>query len=175
MSIDVAALIQALNETDEHERIEAKAGSQAGRIGNETYRELNGVETLKASQDRIRLRKAGLLSMEGQSTATHYEPTEKLLDTESTPQGELPFDNHKPETTQAEAQTSKLEGEALTTRQKLCDGRPCRQPFRPRHSEELTRRGISSNPAETGPTAVLVRSVSVSTAEIPTGRDSHKG
>lgn len=91
---------------------------EAGRIDNETYRELNAVETLKASQDLRRLREAGLLSMEGKSTATYYEPTEKLLDTESTTQGELPFDGDESETqhaegetTHAEDQTSKLKGE----------------------------------------------------------------
>lgn len=84
---------------------------EAGRIDNKTYRELNGVETLKASQDLGRLRDASLLSMEGQSTATYYEPTEKLLDTGASRQGELSFGEGEAEITQAEGQTSKLEGQ----------------------------------------------------------------
>jgi ATP-dependent DNA helicase RecG len=84
---------------------------EAGRIDNKTYRELNGVETLKASQDLGRLRDAGLLSMEGQSTATYYEPSEKLLDTGSPPQGELPFEGEEAEITQVEDQTSKPDEE----------------------------------------------------------------
>jgi ATP-dependent DNA helicase RecG len=97
---------------------------EAGRINNETYRELNGVETLKASQDLRRLRDARLLIMEGKGTATYYEPTDKLLDPGSTAQGELPFEGEAKTTqpddettqaaseiTKAEDETSKLEAE----------------------------------------------------------------
>jgi ATP-dependent DNA helicase RecG len=82
---------------------------EAGRIDNEAYRELNGVETLKASQDLRRLRDAELLTMEGKGTATYYEPSERLLGTESTAQGELPFEGNETETTQAEDESSKPE------------------------------------------------------------------
>jgi len=57
---------------------------EAGRIDNETYREINGVETLKASQDLRQLREAGLLEQKEKSRATYYEPTEKLLGVEPT-------------------------------------------------------------------------------------------
>jgi ATP-dependent DNA helicase RecG len=52
---------------------------EAGQINNQTYRELNGLGTLKASQDLIRLRDAGLLHMEDRGSKTYYEPTDKLL------------------------------------------------------------------------------------------------
>lgn len=85
---------------------------EAGRLDNETYRELNDVETLKASQDLRRLRKADLLSMEGGGTKTYYEPAEKLLGTESTTQGELSFEGDDVETIQAEHGTSDAEAES---------------------------------------------------------------
>jgi ATP-dependent DNA helicase RecG len=66
---------------------------EAGRIDNETYRELNGVETLKASQHLRRLREADLLEQHEKGRATYYEPTETLLGTEPTSQSELPFDD----------------------------------------------------------------------------------
>jgi ATP-dependent DNA helicase RecG len=105
----------SLSESEVRALIHAR---EAGRIDNETYRALNGVETLKASADLRRLRDAGLLDMEPGGNRTYYEPTEKLLDTESTTQGELPFDGDESETqhaegetTHAEDQTSKLKGE----------------------------------------------------------------
>jgi ATP-dependent DNA helicase RecG len=65
---------------------------EAGRIDNKTYRELNGLETLKASQDLRRLREAGLLVQQDKGRATYYEPTEQLLVSPEAPsQGELTF------------------------------------------------------------------------------------
>jgi len=95
---------------------------EAGRIDNETYRELNGIETLKASQHLRRLREANLLEQHEKGRATYYEPTETLLGTEATAQSELPFDDDPEtasdpsgptgETTQAEGETSKPEGKS---------------------------------------------------------------
>ncbi len=79
---------------------------EAGRIDNETYREINGVETLEASQDLRTLREAGLLNQQEQSTATYYEPTEELMGAEPTAQGEIPFGDTGTEA-QAEAEPSK--------------------------------------------------------------------
>lgn len=53
---------------------------EAGAIDNGTYRELNKVDTLAASQALRRLRDAGLLTQKGRGSATYYVPTEKLLD-----------------------------------------------------------------------------------------------
>ena len=50
-----------LSEAEVRGRIHAR---EAGRIDNETYRELNGVETLKASQQLRRLRDADLLEQQ---------------------------------------------------------------------------------------------------------------
>lgn len=51
---------------------------EAGAIDNATYRELNKVDTLSASQALRRLRDAGLLTQKGRGSATHYLPTEQL-------------------------------------------------------------------------------------------------
>jgi len=99
---------------------------EAGRIDNETYREINGVETLEASQDLGKLRDAGLLDQHEQSTATYYEPTEALLGATPTAQEEIPFDETDPDTTQAEGETdqsedraSKLSGETTQARPEI--------------------------------------------------------
>jgi ATP-dependent DNA helicase RecG len=85
---------------------------EAGRIDNETYREINGVETLDASQDLIQLRDADLLAKQEQGTATYYEPTETLLGAEPTTQGEIPFGEDEPDTTQAEGESDQAEEES---------------------------------------------------------------
>jgi ATP-dependent DNA helicase RecG len=87
---------------------------EAGRIDNETYREINGVETLEASQDLRSLRDAGLLTQHERSTATYYEPTEKLLGAEPTAQGEIPFEETEPENTQEEGESDQAEEESAT-------------------------------------------------------------
>ncbi|MDP2880445.1 MAG: ATP-binding protein [Azonexus sp.] len=51
---------------------------EAGAIDNATYRELNKVDTLAASQALRRLRDAGLLTQKGRGSATYYIPTGKL-------------------------------------------------------------------------------------------------
>jgi ATP-dependent DNA helicase RecG len=87
---------------------------EAGRIDNETYRELNGVETLKASQHLRRLRDADLLEQREKGRATYYKPTETLLGTEPTAQSKLPFDeseHQEEEIPQAQGESSKLDAE----------------------------------------------------------------
>lgn len=51
---------------------------EAGAIDNATYRELNKVDALAASQALRRLRDAGLLAQKGRGSATYYVPTERL-------------------------------------------------------------------------------------------------
>ena len=51
---------------------------EAGAIDNATYRELNKVDALAASQSLRRLRDAGLLTQKGRGSATYYVPTERL-------------------------------------------------------------------------------------------------
>jgi ATP-dependent DNA helicase RecG len=51
---------------------------EAGAIDNATYRALNKVDTLSASQALRRLRDAGLLTQKGRGSATYYIPTDKL-------------------------------------------------------------------------------------------------
>ena len=52
---------------------------EAGAIDNATYRDLNKVDTLAASQALRRLRDAGLLAQKGRGSATYYVPTERLV------------------------------------------------------------------------------------------------
>lgn len=51
---------------------------EAGAIDNATYRDLNKVDTLAASQSLRRLRDAGLLTQKGRGSATYYVPTDRL-------------------------------------------------------------------------------------------------
>lgn len=51
---------------------------EAGAIENASYRELNHVDTLTASQALRRLRDAGLLTQKGRGSATYYVPTDRL-------------------------------------------------------------------------------------------------
>ena len=55
---------------------------EAGGIDNATYRALNKVDTLTASNALRRLRDAGLLSQQGKGSATWYQPTGKLTNTD---------------------------------------------------------------------------------------------
>ncbi|MCX8016543.1 MAG: hypothetical protein N2690_01375, partial [Rhodocyclaceae bacterium] len=52
---------------------------EAGAIDNATYREINHVDTLSASQALRRLRDAGLLDQQGRGSATWYRPTDLML------------------------------------------------------------------------------------------------
>ena len=52
---------------------------EAGAIDNATYRDLNKVDTLAASQSLRRLRDAGLLIQKGRGSATYYVPSERLM------------------------------------------------------------------------------------------------
>ncbi|MDO5691593.1 MAG: ATP-binding protein [Pseudomonadota bacterium] len=70
-----------LHLTDEEARALVVA-REAGAIDNATYRSLNKVDTLTASAALRRLRDAGLFSQQGRGSATWYQPTEKLLETE---------------------------------------------------------------------------------------------
>ena len=60
---------------------------EAGAIDNATYRALNKVDTLSASQALRRLRDAGLLTQKGRGSATYYTPTEKLAAEDNNPRG----------------------------------------------------------------------------------------
>ena len=51
---------------------------EMGAIDNQTYRQLNAVDTIVASADLRRLRDIGLLEKKGKSTATYYIPGEKM-------------------------------------------------------------------------------------------------
>jgi len=65
---------------------------EAGAIDNATYRELNKVDVLSASQSLRRLRDAGLLTQKGRGSATYYVPTEQLRHEEdSLPSNENPL------------------------------------------------------------------------------------
>lgn len=55
---------------------------EAGAVDNATYRELNKVDTLTASQSLRRLRDAGLLAQKGRGSATYYVPTERISSAE---------------------------------------------------------------------------------------------
>jgi len=97
---------------------------EAGRLDNETYRELNGVETLKASQHLRRLRDAGLLEQRKKGRATYYKPTETLLGTEPTAQSKLPFEEserQEEEIPQAQEETSQAEGETLDAEEEVLE------------------------------------------------------
>jgi ATP-dependent DNA helicase RecG len=52
---------------------------EAGAIDNATYRDLNKVDTLAASQALRRLRDSGLLTQKGRGSATYYVPTDRLI------------------------------------------------------------------------------------------------
>lgn len=52
---------------------------EAGAIDNATWRDINKVDTLSASQALKRLRDAGLLQQKGRGSATWYQPTDKML------------------------------------------------------------------------------------------------
>lgn len=52
---------------------------EVGAIDNATWREINKVDTLTASQGLKKLRDAGLLQQQGRGSATWYKPTEKML------------------------------------------------------------------------------------------------
>ena len=69
---------KALHLSDEEARALVVA-REAGAIDNATYRALNKVDTLTASNTLRRLRDAGLLSQHGRGSATWYQPTDKLM------------------------------------------------------------------------------------------------
>jgi len=52
---------------------------EVGAIDNATWREINKVDTLSASQGLKKLRDAGLLQQHGRCSATWYEPTIEML------------------------------------------------------------------------------------------------
>lgn len=62
---------------------------EAGAIDNATYRALNKVDTLSASQALRRQRDSGLLTQKGRGSATYYIPTGKLAVESIIPPGKL--------------------------------------------------------------------------------------
>ncbi len=52
---------------------------EVGAIDNATWRDVNKVDTLTASQSLKKLRDAGLLQQKGRGSATWYQPTEKMM------------------------------------------------------------------------------------------------
>lgn len=52
---------------------------EAGAIDNQTYREINKVDTLAASKALRRLRDAGLFTQKDRGSATWYQPTAQML------------------------------------------------------------------------------------------------
>ena len=56
---------------------------EVGAIDNATYREINRVDTLAASQALKRLRDSGLFIQRGRGSATWYQPTEQMTGPES--------------------------------------------------------------------------------------------
>lgn len=65
-----------LSEADARALVVAR---EVGALDNQTYREINKVDTLAASHALKRLRDAGLFSQKGRGSATWYQPTAKLL------------------------------------------------------------------------------------------------
>lgn len=72
------AQFKALHLNDEEARALVVA-REANAIDNATYRALNNVDTLTASNALRRLRDAGLFSQHGRGSATWYQPTDRLL------------------------------------------------------------------------------------------------
>ena len=56
---------------------------EVGAMDNQTWREINKVDTLVASQGLRRLRDAGLLAQKGRGSATWYQPTAGMLGDEA--------------------------------------------------------------------------------------------
>ena len=52
---------------------------EAGAMDNQTYREINKVDTLAASKALRRLRDAGLFTQKDRGSATWYQPTARML------------------------------------------------------------------------------------------------
>ncbi|MEO8410582.1 MAG: ATP-binding protein [Propionivibrio sp.] len=52
---------------------------EVGAMNNATWRDINKMDTLAASQGLKKLRDAGLLQQQGRGSATWYQPTRKLL------------------------------------------------------------------------------------------------
>ncbi|MCC5865206.1 MAG: putative DNA binding domain-containing protein [Wenzhouxiangella sp.] len=52
---------------------------EVGAMDNATWRDINKVDTLAASQGLKKLRDAGLLHQQGRGSATWYQPSEKML------------------------------------------------------------------------------------------------
>ena len=65
-----------LSEADARALVVAR---EAGALDNQTWREINKVDTLAASQALRRLRDAGLFTQKGRGSATWYQPTAKML------------------------------------------------------------------------------------------------
>jgi len=55
---------------------------EAGAMDNATWRDINKVDTLTASQGLVRLRDAGLLEQHGRGSATWYGPSARMVEVE---------------------------------------------------------------------------------------------
>ncbi|MFP4098421.1 MAG: ATP-binding protein [Alphaproteobacteria bacterium] len=77
---------------------------ELGAIDNQTYRQLNAVDTMIASTDLRRLRDIGLLEKKGKSAATYYISGEKMQNSA------VPLTTHQenPKTHQLETKTHQL-------------------------------------------------------------------
>lgn len=79
-----------LSEADARALVVAR---EIGALDNQTYREINKVDTLTASQALKRLRDHGLFEQKGRGSATWYQPTPRMLGED----GEAPLENaHEP-------------------------------------------------------------------------------
>lgn len=70
---------------------------EVGAMDNATWRELNKVDTLAASQGLKKLRDAGLLQQNGRGSATWYQPTPVMLGEHPTPTAQLDGLSSNPE------------------------------------------------------------------------------
>ena len=78
------ARFKPLHLSDEEARALVMA-REAGAMDNASYRALNKVDTLSASNALRRLRDAGLFRQQGRGSATWYQPTEKLTCADGAP------------------------------------------------------------------------------------------
>jgi len=62
---------------------------EAGAMDNATWRDINKVDTLTASQSLRRLREAGLLERQGRGSATWYSPGDRMTDSDMQARGGL--------------------------------------------------------------------------------------
>ena len=69
---------------------------EAGAMDNATWRDINKVDTLTASQSLRRLREAGLLERQGRGSATWYSPGDRMTDSDTQAPGDLAGSSSSP-------------------------------------------------------------------------------